>query len=235
MAVCHTVIPDIDPQTQQVKYQASSPDELALVEGAAKMGFEFMNRTSSYIEIQLFTGEIQQWEVYAEFPFDSTRKRMSLIVKRRDNEDFLIMCKGADSVMIPRLIQDQNVISVIQRQLEGFANDGLRTLIVAQKKLDPQTARTIITKFEALKISRDPQKEMKLENFYSSIEESLNLVGCTAIEDKLQAGVPEAISTLMNAGIKIWVLTGDKQVLKYQYEFNFFLRKLLLKSQRVVD
>lgn len=176
------------------------------------MGFEFVNRTSSFIEIQLFTGEIQQWEVFAEFPFDSTRKRMSLIVKRRDNEDYLIMCKGADSVMIPRLIQDQNVISVIQRHLEGFANDGLRTLIVAQKKLDAPTARTIISKFEALKISRDPQKEIKLEKFYSSIEENLNLVGCTAIEDKLQDGVPEAISALMSAGIKIWVLTGDKQV-----------------------
>ena len=222
MSVCHTVIPDLDPHTQEIKYQASSPDELALVEGAAKMGFEFVGRTSSYIEVQLFTGELQQWEVFAEFPFDSTRKRMSLLVKRRDCEDYVFMCKGADSVMIPRLVQDQNVISVIQRHLEGFANDGLRTLIVAQKKIDPQTARTIITKFEALKVSRDPQKELKLEKFYSSIEEKLNLVGCTAIEDKLQEGVPEAISTLMNAGIKIWVLTGDKQV-KSESFFSFKL------------
>lgn len=37
------------------------------------------------------------------------------------------------------------------------------------------------------------------------------LLGATAIEDRLQAGVPETISTLMRADIKIWVLTGDKQ------------------------
>jgi len=211
LAVCHTVIPEHDPQTNQVKYQASSPDELALVEGAARMGFEFVNRTSSFIEIQLFTGEIQQWEVFGEFPFDSTRKRMSLIVRRRGYEDFLLMSKGADSIMIPRLVQDQSSILVTQRHLEGFANDGLRTLIVAQKRLDSMTAMNILNKFEQLKVSGDPQKEQKLAKFYDSLECDLTFVGCTAIEDKLQEGVPETISCLMQAGIKIWVLTGDKQ------------------------
>ncbi len=212
LSVCHTVIPEIDQETKQIKYQASSPDELALVEGAARMGFEFVNRTSSSIEIQLFTGEVQQWEVFAEFPFDSTRKRMSLIVRRKGFEDFLLMTKGADSIMIPRLVQDQSSIVVLQRHLEGFANDGLRTLVVAQKRIDAPTAIHLLGKFEQLKVSGGPQKEAKLEAFYNSLECDLNFVGCTAIEDKLQVGVPETIDCLMQAGIKIWVLTGDKQV-----------------------
>lgn len=37
------------------------------------------------------------------------------------------------------------------------------------------------------------------------------MLGATAIEDRLQAGVPETIATLMKAEIKIWILTGDKQ------------------------
>ena len=237
LAVCHTVIPDIDEDTKRIKYQASSPDELALVEGAAKMGFEFTGRTSSTIQIQLFTGEIEEWEVFAEFPFDSTRKRMSLLVKKRDSDAYLLMSKGADSIMLPRLTQDQNGLPVILRHLELFALDGLRTLMVAQKKLDPQAAQTIIKRFQLLKISNDPQKEDKLERLFNSVEQDLTFVGCTAIEDKLQNGVPETIATLMQAGIKIWVLTGDKQVFKllpFHAEL-YILGNSNRNSERVVD
>ena len=55
-------------------------------------------------------------------------------------------------------------------------------------------------------------RDEKLAAVGDLIERDLLLLGCTAIEDKLQAGVPEAIERLANAGIRIWVLTGDKQV-----------------------
>jgi len=55
-------------------------------------------------------------------------------------------------------------------------------------------------------------REEKLAAVGDLIERELLLLGCTAIEDKLQSGVPEAIERLANAGIRIWVLTGDKQV-----------------------
>jgi len=54
-------------------------------------------------------------------------------------------------------------------------------------------------------------REQKLNMMYEEIESDLQLLGVTAIEDKLQDGVPKSIANLQSAGIKIWVLTGDKQ------------------------
>ena len=56
-----------------------------------------------------------------------------------------------------------------------------------------------------------PQKEAKLAELYDSYERDLTYGGSTAIEDKLQYGVPETIDMLIQANIKVWVLTGDKQ------------------------
>jgi len=213
LSVCHTVMPEYDPKTQKIKYQASSPDELALVEGAAAVGFKFVEKTSATIKINLPTGEAQVWEVLAEFPFDSTRKRMSLIVKRHGTEDFIIMTKGADSIMFPRLRIDRQSEVIVQQHLDKFAVDGLRTLVVGQKVLRSAFVQEFINKMERVKISGDSDKEEQLNVLYDECEKDLELIGCTAIEDKLQDGVPETIATLMDAGIRIWVLTGDKQVL----------------------
>lgn len=54
-------------------------------------------------------------------------------------------------------------------------------------------------------------RESKLNAMYEEVESGMQLLGVTAIEDKLQDGVPKSIANLQNAGIKIWVLTGDKQ------------------------
>jgi phospholipid-transporting ATPase len=52
----------------------------------------------------------------------------------------------------------------------------------------------------------------KVDAVSEQVERNLRLLGCTAIEDKLQEGVPECIKTLAEAGIRLWVLTGDKMV-----------------------
>lgn len=218
LAVCHTVMPEFDPIKNKLKYQASSPDELALVEGAVKMGFEFLERTSSAVKIRLPTGEFQAWEIFTEFPFDSTRKRMSLIVKRYGTEQFFIMTKGADSIMFPRLTIDDQSAALTQEHLDKFAIEGLRTLVVAQKPLDAIHVRNLLNKLDYIKASSASDKEDQLNALYDENETHLQMVGCTAIEDKLQDGVPETIATLMEAGIRIWVLTGDKQVFFYLNE-----------------
>lgn len=211
LAVCHTVMPEYDPAKNKLNYQASSPDELALVEGAVRMGFKFVERTSSTVKITLPTGETQVWEIFIEFPFDSTRKRMSLIVRKNGTEEYYLMTKGADSIMFPRLIIDRGTATTVQSHLDKFAVDGLRTLVVAQKKLGGAFVKDFVEKVERIKVSGSPDKEEKLAQLYDEQEQGLELIGCTAIEDKLQDGVPETIATLMDAGIRVWVLTGDKQ------------------------
>ena len=77
------------------------------------------------------TGQIELYEILNEFPFDSDRKRMTLIVKH--NGRYILMCKGADSIMLPRLSKEnktQKQLMFVQRELLSFAKEGLRTLVV---------------------------------------------------------------------------------------------------------
>lgn len=211
LAVCHTVVPDFDHKEQRIKYQASSPDELALVDGAAKMGYVFVARTATTIIIKLFGQSDQEWEVMAELPFDSTRKRMSLIVKPPGVNYYVLMTKGADSVMIPRLKKSRNPITKMVEDLDQFAREGLRTLVMGQRMVTSRQFEAFFGQFEAIKSSADPNKETLLGELFNELEKDLDYVGVSAIEDLLQVGVPETIATLMEADIRMWVLTGDKQ------------------------
>ncbi|KAE8663598.1 Tir-nbs-lrr resistance protein, putative isoform 1 [Hibiscus syriacus] len=100
--------------------------------------------------------------------------------------------------------------SVVCRHPDGrlFGSAGLRTLCLAYKVLAPDIYESWNEKFIQAKSSRD--REKKLDEVAELIEKDLILIGATAIEDKLQEGVPDCIETLSRAGIKIWVLTGDK-------------------------
>ncbi len=110
MAVCHTVVLDKDKQTGRVKMQASSPDELALVQGSVDVGFRFIEKTSDSVKIEIdyLNKKQEKYFVLAEFPFDSTRKRMSLIVREEVSQKLLLMTKGADSIMLPRTTLNEN-------------------------------------------------------------------------------------------------------------------------------
>ena len=87
MAVCHTVVPDED------GYQAESPDEEALVKGAAELGMKFTARSTEGVEV-----DGKRYLVLATIPFNSTRKRMSALVQGPDGKA-RILCKGADNIM----------------------------------------------------------------------------------------------------------------------------------------
>lgn len=155
----------------------------------------------------------EKYDILAEFPFDSTRKRMTLIV--RYQEKYLLMCKGADSIMIPRCNfkseKKQLQLSKLNQDLLSFAKEGLRTLVVAQKEIKEEEYKKLSEDIFAIKTSSSANKDDKLNDLYAKHETKLEYVGSTAIEDKLQYGVPETIAALIRANIRVWVLTGDKQ------------------------
>ena len=85
LAVCHTVVVDKNPKTGEIQYQASSPDELALIHGAKQVGLVLMDKSTEKMVVHNeITNEDEEYFIKAEFPFDSTRKRMTLLVKYRD-------------------------------------------------------------------------------------------------------------------------------------------------------
>ncbi|XXG48466.1 hypothetical protein AAC387_Pa02g2908 [Persea americana] len=215
LAICHTVLPEGDESPEKITYQAASPDEAALVTAAKKFGFFFYRRTPTVIMVREShiekMGKIQDvsYEILNVLEFNSTRKRQS-VVCRYPNGRIVLYCKGADTVIYERLVEgNHNMKKATREHLGQFGSSGLRTLCLAYRDLSSEFYGSWNEKFIQAKSSlRD--REKKLDEVAELIEKDLILIGCTAIEDKLQDGVPSCIETLSRAGIKIWVLTGDK-------------------------
>lgn len=98
----------------------------------------------------------------------------------------------------------------VQSHLGEFASEGLRTLVLGIRLLSEEDCKMFLEMYDSAASSID-DREKKLKDVANAMESNLHIVGATAIEDKLQRGVPETISNLAKAGIKLWVLTGDKR------------------------
>lgn len=340
MALCNTCLPEIK-ENGQIAYQASSPDELALVEAARDLGYEMIDRPADSIKLRYTdatTGNtvIEVFEILDVIEFTSKRKRMSIIIRMPDGR-ICVLCKGADSALLPRLklsnlaiqkareveIQanrrrSQEQENIIRRRslhgtprnsmalsrsstsgvrpalakarasldfrristdigreshdyrnlrksmsdmgvtsptvaskndgylsprpsltlstyemLEGlvdesvainegtvfercfqhtddFATEGLRTLLFAYRYIEEDDYRTWKKIYHEATTSLVDRQE-RIEAAGELIEQKFDLAGATAIEDKLQEGVPETIDKLRRANIKVWMLTGDKR------------------------
>lgn len=330
MALCHTCLPEYK-DDGKVEFQASSPDELALVRAAQELGYAVTHRNSQSITLEISQAdgmpETMKFEILDVIEFSSVRKRMSIIVRYPDGR-IAIVCKGADSTILPRLRMsslamqkatevrqsadlehemyrlseqqeprkstagrasltirrnpglsadrrrsedprsksfeairmlrlsgdharranltrgvsfdsrqsqhlapghhhqpiptrfgflddarinsDSDIFTKCFQHLEEFATEGLRTLLYAQRFIPESEYREWKKTYDEATTSLSNRQD-QIEAAGEMIEQSLDLVGATAIEDKLQKGVPETIQRLQRAGIKVWMLTGDKR------------------------
>ncbi|XP_023814753.1 phospholipid-transporting ATPase IA isoform X4 [Oryzias latipes] len=206
MAICHTAVPErID---GKILYQAASPDEGALVRAAQNLGFVFSGRTPDSVIVEMLGSE-EKYELLHVLEFTSSRKRMSVII-RTPSGKIRLYCKGADSVIYDRLADSSRYKEITLKHLEQFATEGLRTLCFAVADIS-ESSYQHWQELHLRACTSLQNRALKLEESYELIEKNLQLLGATAIEDKLQDKVPETIETLMKADIKIWILTGDKQ------------------------
>ncbi|XP_053734425.1 probable phospholipid-transporting ATPase IA isoform X3 [Synchiropus splendidus] len=206
MAICHTAVPEHT--DGKIIYQAASPDEGALVRAARNLGFVFSGRTPDSVIVELI-GKEEKYELLHVLEFTSTRKRMSVIM-RTPSGKIRLYCKGADTVIYDRLADSSRYKEITLKHLEQFATEGLRTLCFAVADISESSYQQWVELHHRAATSLQ-NRVLKLEESYELIEKNLQLLGATAIEDKLQDKVPETIETLMKADIKIWILTGDKQ------------------------
>ena len=217
LALCHTVLAGVDPKTGMLEYKAQSPDEAALVQAAADVGFEFRGRDRDVLLLRTpFAREHLRFRLLNILEFTSTRKRMSVIVRQLGENDepgnnpILLLCKGADNVIFERLAEGgEELKTVTGDQLDSFAREGLRTLTLAHRIIPEVEYNAWVEHYRNALASVD-DRDAEIERVSDEAERQMLLLGATAIEDKLQDGVPEAIADLKKAGIKIWVLTGDK-------------------------
>lgn len=209
LSTCHTVIPERDEKSGSIKYQAASPDEGALVQGALMLGYKFVARKPRSVIIEVEEKEYE-YELLAVCEFNSTRKRMSTIYRCPDGK-IRLYCKGADTVILERLNEDNPHVEDTLVHLEEYASEGLRTLCLAVREIPEQEFQEWYSIFERAQTTIGGTRADELDKAAEIIEHDFYLLGATAIEDRLQDGVPETIHTLQQANIKVWVLTGDRQ------------------------
>ncbi|XP_076956043.1 putative phospholipid-transporting ATPase 9 [Bidens hawaiensis] len=239
LAICHTAIPDVDEETGKVTYEAESPDEAAFVIAARELGFEFYKRTQttvSFLELDPVSKKKVErtYELLNVLEFNSVRKRMSVIVRDEDGK-LLLLSKGADSVMFARLAKDgREFEEKTRKHVNEYADAGLRTLILAYRELTEEEYKEFNEKFTKAKNSVSADRDDLIDEATEEIEKDLILLGATAVEDKLQKGVPECIDKLAQAGIKIWVLTGDKMETAINIGFSCSLLREGMKQITII-
>uniref|UniRef100_A0A8C5KLF5 Phospholipid-transporting ATPase n=1 Tax=Jaculus jaculus TaxID=51337 RepID=A0A8C5KLF5_JACJA len=203
-------------------YEAESPDEAALVHAAHAYNFTLVSRTPEQVTVRLPQGTCLTFDILFTLGFDSVRKRMSVVVRHPLTGEVIVYTKGADSVIMD-LLEDPTCVTNIdvekklkkirartQKHLDLYAKDGLRTLCIAKKVVSEEDFERWASFRREAEASLDNRDELLTETA-QHLEDQLTLLGATGIEDRLQEGVPDTIAALREAGIQLWVLTGDKQ------------------------
>ncbi|KAF9949505.1 hypothetical protein BGZ72_008744 [Mortierella alpina] len=218
IAVCHAVLPCEDSATGELLYEAQSPDESALLEALRDNGVVLKAKTKDSVTVEIFGLITETYKVLKVLEFTSDRKCMSVIIDTP--QGIQLFCKGADNVILARADSGEND-ALLMRQLDStvrrFSIAGLRTLMLAWRPLSPEEYRIFDEKYTKAEChigdgeDGSEDREELIRVACETIEGRLRLLGCTAIEDRLQDQVPETIAYLMEADIKIWLLTGDKQ------------------------
>jgi len=224
LSVCHNVVPEIDPNRSSLEltYQAASPDEKALVEFARDMYYWFNKEETRAIEFKDMTfdghvytvtihGTAHDFQIYEMVPFNSTRKRMSVLVKDPRTGKLKLYTKGADNVIF-KLLSTESKSSdwtKADEALQQFSSKGLRTLVCAYRDISDEYFNDWRTRYDEAK-QKLKNRDFLVTQLQEELESGLTLIGVTAIEDMLQDQVPRVISNIVAAGCAIWVLTGDK-------------------------
>ncbi|RHZ62903.1 hypothetical protein Glove_334g35 [Diversispora epigaea] len=205
LALCHNVTPVTDDGDEPV-YQASSPDEVAIVRWTERVGLTLVFRDTNEIHLKTSTGNILVFQILHTFPFTSESKRMGIILRDKETKEIMFYQKGADSVM-SRIVQYNDWL---EEECGNMAREGLRTLVIARKKLSDDSYNDFAEKYNQAKVSVSDRKAQETAVVTDILEKDLELLGVTGVEDKLQDGVKTTLEQLKAAGIKIWMLTGDK-------------------------
>ena len=208
MLLCNNVTPIIDEiDKEKIAYQASSPDEIALVKFAETLNMKLFYRTDKLIKIKNTTGTIEEFEILANFPFSSETKRMGIILKSKKYGHIIFYLKGAENVM--KNYAKEEYIGYINENAENLATKGLRTLVLTQKLITEEEFNKWNIEFKEASTSMENRKE-KMAQTISKLENNMDFLCVTGVEDLLQDEVATTIENLRNAGMKIWMLTGDK-------------------------
>jgi len=203
IALCHNVTPVVE--NGNVSYQASSPDEIALVKFAESVSLKLAQRDLHTITLQNPFEETEEYEVLNIFPFTSESKRMGIIVRDKQSKQISFYMKGADVVM-SKIVKYNDWLD---EECGNMARQGLRTLVFGKKDMRDEDYDDFSRRFHDAKTTIK-DRDFNVQKVIESIENELDLLCLTGVEDKLQENVKPTLEMMANAGIRVWMLTGDK-------------------------
>ncbi|KAJ5263449.1 hypothetical protein N7478_011054 [Penicillium angulare] len=221
LALCHNVTPTTEEEDGQkfTSYQASSPDEIAIVRYTEEVGLKLSYRDRQTVVLESTDSKqvVVRVRILDIFPFTSDSKRMGIIVQFEQDEHGLdtetksepeiwFYQKGADTVM-------SSIVAAndwLDEETANMAREGLRTLVIGRKRLSLQQYQEFSAKFRQASLSLQGRDVGMTKVVGEYLERDLELLGVTGVEDRLQRDVKSSLELMRNAGIKIWMLTGDK-------------------------
>jgi phospholipid-translocating ATPase len=205
LALCHNVTP-VEENGETV-FQASSPDEVALVKFAESLKMKLSQRSQLRMQILNSDGKPEDYAILANFPFSSETKRMGILLKHLESERIIFYLKGAEVIMENKV--QENSRAYLRETCENLASTGLRTLVISQKYITHEEYESWNKKYELAKTEME-NREAKVQKIIEELEEGMEFLCVTGVEDKLQVEVTDTIESLRNGGVQIWMLTGDK-------------------------
>lgn len=221
LALCHNVTPTTEGDNGHnfTTYQASSPDEIAIVRWTESVGLRLMHRDRHSITLQSVDTSriVVKVRILDIFPFTSEGKRMGVILRflqgtgstvdlADEAGELWFYQKGADTVMASIVAAND----WLDEETANMAREGLRTLVIGRKKLSTHQYRDFSNQYKEASMSLQRRDSSMARVVKDHLERNLELLGVTGVEDKLQKDVKPSLELLRNAGIKIWMLTGDK-------------------------
>ncbi len=219
LAICHNVTPTTDEENGKIvtSYQASSPDEIAIVRWTEAVGLRLLHRDRKGMVLQSVDSgrPVVRVRILEVFPFTSEGKRMGIIVQFYENTEssdytqsgeIWFYQKGADTIMSSIVVAND----WLDEETANMAREGLRTLVVGRKRLSIQQYQEFSARYTEASVAIQGRDSAVARVVSQYLERDLELLGVTGVEDKLQKDVKPSLELLRNAGIKIWMLTGDK-------------------------
>uniref|UniRef100_A0A0E0DCV4 P-type ATPase C-terminal domain-containing protein n=1 Tax=Oryza meridionalis TaxID=40149 RepID=A0A0E0DCV4_9ORYZ len=181
MALCNTVVP-IKSNDGTITYQAQSQDEEALVTAASKLNMVLIS----------FNGSKFYYDLLDILEFTSDRKRMSAVVKDVQSGKILLLSKGADEAILPRCHQGQQIRTYLET-VEMYSQLGLRTLCLGWRELEEDEYKDWSKTFQDASCSLE-NRERKIAEVCHRLEQDLQILGVSAIEDRLQDSILVSLS-----------------------------------------
>ncbi|RAO65023.1 uncharacterized protein BHQ10_001035 [Talaromyces amestolkiae] len=220
LALCHNVTPTTDEEDGRrvINYQASSPDEIAIVKYTEEVGLRvaYRDRKTILLESTNTNQVVVRVQILEVFPFTSESKRMGIIVQfdhatagtapSETEPEIWFYQKGADTVM-------SSIVAAndwLDEETANMAREGLRTLVVGRRKLSLEQYRGFTAAYKEASMALQDRDTGMAKVVGGYLERNLELLGVTGVEDRLQRDVKPSLELLRNAGVRVWMLTGDK-------------------------